>query len=270
MKILKRIIDCLALAALLWTLIEHHAHAATLQAGTCSSTWATPTNTDGFGIATKSDGSDVQCDRPYRNPNTDYIKVSSDGGKTSQWVTLASLGFGIANIPTPPPTPILLAPPRCLPGDFNSNFHTTKSAAGDTIAVLWCNDVTGVGVNVIGGNLANLVTAPTPCLSAVEQFQWSVAWEVLAWNACSAQSIPTAAQAATATAFAAHWVPHVIASGGIVVSAKAVPLGQATKGVACGLTRMPNNANWFATASGLSGFTQCTVQYAPTTGWPIR
>jgi hypothetical protein len=242
---------------------SYRTDAATLLAGTCNSTWALPTNVDGFGIATKSDGSNVECDRPLRDPNTSYIKVSSDGGVTSKWVTLASLGLGIAL--TPPPAPVLLPPPRCLPGDFNNNFHTTKTATGDTIAVLWCNDITGVGVNVIGGNLLNLTTAPAACLTAVEQFQWSVAWEVSAWNTCSAQVIPTAAQVAAANVFAAHWVPHVTSSGGNVVNANGAIVGTMAKGLVCGLKRMSGNAAMFSTPIG---YTACIVQYPPTLGWP--
>src|SRR5208282_3569948 len=76
------------------------------------------------------------------------------------------------------------SPPRCLPGDYPSNFHVEKDTAGDTLAVLWCDDAIGIGVNVLGWNLTTVGAASKACQSALEAFAWTVTWETSIWKAC--------------------------------------------------------------------------------------
>jgi hypothetical protein len=68
-----------------------------IEVRTCTSSWAPPSNTMGSGIAPNANGSGEECGRPILFPSTWYIRTTTDGGKTSEWQTLASLGLGKAS-----------------------------------------------------------------------------------------------------------------------------------------------------------------------------
>jgi len=70
------------------------APAATVLARTCYSTWAAPNNNVGAGLTPNANGSGMNCRVPSQYPPSWYIKVTSDGGKTYEFVTLGSLGLG--------------------------------------------------------------------------------------------------------------------------------------------------------------------------------
>lgn len=61
---------------------------------TCMSSWAPPSNTMGSGIAPNANGAGEECGRPILFPSSWYIRTTTDGGSTSEWQTLASLGLG--------------------------------------------------------------------------------------------------------------------------------------------------------------------------------
>ena len=184
---------------------------------------------------------------------TDQVWTTTSAQTTGKWLYASQLSF----VTTPPPV-VRNPSPRCLPGDYSANFHTELDAAGDTIGVLWCDDAQGIGVNVLGVNLSGSVAASS-CLSSLQTFQWSVAWEQAAWNACVTTN-PTPAQSATAQAFAAKWVPHLTTVGGPML-----PSGAVAAGIQCGLTRMLGSAARYYNVN--NGYALCAITYPPSTGW---
>jgi hypothetical protein len=65
-----------------------------LQLRTCFNSWGPVSNTNGAGVAPNANGSGEACRRPIYFPPTWYIRTTTDGGQTSEWRTLASLGLG--------------------------------------------------------------------------------------------------------------------------------------------------------------------------------
>ena len=135
------------------------------------------------------------------------------------------------------------APPRCLPGASPNNFATDTDAAGDTLAVLWCDDAQGIGVSVLGGALS---TPTGACLAATQSLRATVASVGAWWQGC-VTSTPTAAQQTAAHAFAAQWVPRLVTTGGNVVNADKKIVGTTAAGVPCGYARLPpGTQRWYA------------------------
>jgi len=74
--------------------LSNPAPTTNVEVRTCTSSWAPPSNTMGSGIAPNANGSGEECGRPVLFPSSWYIRTTTDGGKTSEWQTLASLGLG--------------------------------------------------------------------------------------------------------------------------------------------------------------------------------
>jgi hypothetical protein len=74
--------------------LSNPAPAVTVLARTCNGTWAAPSNTAGAGLAQTASGAGMNCRVPANYSPSWYIKVTTDGGKTYEFVTLASLGLG--------------------------------------------------------------------------------------------------------------------------------------------------------------------------------
>jgi hypothetical protein len=80
----------------LWTQssLSSPSPAVTVLARTCNSTWATPNNNVPAGLTPNANGTGMNCRVPSQYPPSWYIKVTTDGGKTYEFVTLASLSLG--------------------------------------------------------------------------------------------------------------------------------------------------------------------------------
>lgn len=63
-------------------------------ARTCNSTWATPNNNVPAGLTPNANGSGMNCRMPSQYPPSWYIKITTDGGKTYEFVQLSTLGLG--------------------------------------------------------------------------------------------------------------------------------------------------------------------------------
>jgi hypothetical protein len=74
--------------------LSNPAPAVTVLARTCNSTWAAPNNNVAAGLTPNANGTGMNCRVPSQYPPSWYIKVTSDGGKTYEFVTLQSLGLG--------------------------------------------------------------------------------------------------------------------------------------------------------------------------------
>jgi len=74
--------------------LSNPAPAVTVLARTCNSTWGTPNNNVPAGLTPNANGTGMNCRVPAQYPPSWYIKVTTDGGKTYEFVTLASLGLG--------------------------------------------------------------------------------------------------------------------------------------------------------------------------------
>lgn len=182
-------------------------------------------------------------------------------------------------------TPI--PPPSCMVDQFYGNFHTGVSAAGDQVAIIWCDSQDGLRYWTIAGNYAKGV-AGMACLPGPPI--WSLAWMQSAWIACVTPGI-TADQKAAAYALAKTWAPRLFVTGPAnqnVYTANAdgtrgpqfVSGGfgmQVAPGTGCNGGRLLNAGARFADVSGQistngvtlpsGSFALCSITYPPAGGF---
>lgn len=179
------------------------------------------------------------------------------------------------------------AVPRCMIDQSVGNFHTGVSAAGDPVAILWCDDQLGLTYWGIGGNqaAANLSCLPNP-------FSWSLSYLQTAWTACITVQ-PNADQLSMIKTLLKLWAPHLAVQGPAnqnVYTLKAdgtrgpqLVIGsfgmQIAPGSACAGGRIANSGARYHDVSGslstngvtlpAGSYALCQIYYPPAAGWLI-
>ena len=122
---------------------------------------------------------------------------------------LAFLSFTTARAQTAPAT----AMPSCMIDQSYGNFHTGTSALGDTVAILWCDDQSGLLYWAIAGNTSGTVV-PTCVATAGSSPSWSLNYLQAVWLACTAAAGPlTDDQWAQAVVLMKLWMPRLTVTG---------------------------------------------------------
>jgi hypothetical protein len=181
-------------------------------------------------------------------------------------------------------------PPSCMIDQLYGNFHMGTSAAGDTVAIIWCDDQSGLRYWGIAGNTSGAV-AP-PCLVSAGRPSWSLAYLQAVWSACTATAGPlNADQQAEANVLIQAWLPRLAVTGPAnqnVYTANAdgtrgpqlVVAGigmQVAPTASCDGSRLLNASARFADVSGrqstngvtlpAGSFALCSITYPPSTGF---
>lgn len=180
-------------------------------------------------------------------------------------------------------------PPRCMIDQFYGNFHMGVSAAGDTVAIIWCDDQSGLTYWGMAGKIIPSGPFP-PCLMNLSPPSWSLAWLQSAWSACATSSM-NADQFAEFTILTKAWVPRLNVTGPAnqnVYTANAdgtrgpqLVIGgigmQIAPGGFCSGARLKDAGARFADVSNYlstngmrlpaGSFALCSITYAPSTGF---
>lgn len=191
--------------------------------------------------------------------------------------------FALAQTPTPIP------PPSCMVDQFYGNFHTGTSVAGDTVAIIWCDDQNALAYWSLAGN----PTAALPtCLLSAGPPSWSLGYLQAAWAACASLLVPlNPDQQAEVIVLAKQWVPRLNVTGPAnqnVYTANAdgtrgpqLVVGgfgmQIAPGLSCDGTRLQKAGARYASVSGRAStngvtlpagsFAICSITYPPATGF---
>lgn len=186
-----------------------------------------------------------------------------------------------------PATPI--PPPSCMVDQFYGNLHTGTSAAGDTVAIIWCDDQSGLTY----WSLAGKPTAALPtCILGAGAPSWSLAYLQAAWSACASLLVPlNPDQQAEVVVLVTQWVPRLAVTGPAnqnVYTANAdgtrgpqfVAGGfgmQIAPGLSCDGSRLQKAGARYANVSGRTStngvtlpagsFALCSITYPPASGF---
>lgn len=200
---------------------------------------------------------------------------------------LAFLSFStVAHAQTPTAAPA----PRCMVDQFYGNFHMGTSAAGDTVAMIWCDDQLGLDWWAMAGNTSGTI-APA-CLLSAGPPSWSLAYLQAAWNSCAAVNLTpmNADHVAERDVLLKQWLPRlsVVGPSQNVYTQNAdgtrgpqfVSGGFGMKiaaGLRCTGLRLKNAGDRFADVSGLlstngvllpsGSFALCSITYPPAGGF---
>jgi hypothetical protein len=195
------------------------------------------------------------------------------------------------SVPAPPAAFVPPEAPRCMIDSSFGNFHMGTSAAGDTVAAIWCDDQASLGTWYLAGN-PKAVPLPSCLLGAKLTPSWTLAYLQAAWSACSSLLVPlTADQQAEADILVKLWTPRLSVTGPAnqnVYTANAdgtrgpqLVVGgfgmQVAPAVVCGGLRLQNAGARFASVSGqlstngvtlpAGSYALCSITYPPATGF---
>lgn len=209
---------------------------------------------------------------------------------------IAELTFTVdaGTVVVPPVTPpaVFVPPPapRCLPYQFNNNFHNSAADDGTVVYTLWCDDQSGLGTWAgAGGTFASL-TIPAACQVQLNNFTFTLTWLQAAWPACMLVAL-TPAQQTAFNALVFQWTPRLTVTTGTnqnvytqnadgTKGPQLVVKGvgeQVAPGITCGGLRLLNAGARFADVSGkvstdgvtlpANSYALCSISYPPSGGF---
>lgn len=229
------------------------------------------------------------------NDTTINYTVPNDAPIGSNIFTVTTPTAVISSSPlafTMTPSPAFTAPPkpRCIPDQFNSNFHSMVTPGGSTVYSLWCDDQLGLTTwAVSGAPRMELLVIPAACKTFLGSFSWSLSWLQQAWSSCMVQPLNTDQQFGLQM-LAFQWTPRLTVTGAnqnvytqnadgtkgrqLVVNNVGE---QIAPGATCDGSRLQNAGARFASVAGrvstdgvtlpAGSFALCSIAYPPAGGF---